>query len=60
MIIFIAVTYAFIALFLFRNYLAAHKRYTVTYKYDVWTVRDSRGRFVTCSSSWWDVCKVGL
>lgn len=42
-----------------RDFLRAHKRYLITKKGDIWTVRDKRGRFVTLTDNYWDICKLG-
>lgn len=38
----------------------ACKRYKVTKKGDNWVVRDSKGRFVTITNDYWNVCKLGV
>ena len=42
-----------------RDYLKAHKRYRITKRGDIWTVRDSRGRFVTLTDNYWNICRLG-
>ena len=42
-----------------RDYLNAHRRYNITKRRDIWTVRDSKGRFVTLTDNYWNICKLG-
>lgn len=41
------------------DYRRAYKRYIITYKGDYWTVRDKRGRFVTITDNYWNICRLG-
>lgn len=42
-----------------RDFLRAHERYIITKKRDIWTVRDKRGRFITLTDNYWNICKLG-
>lgn len=49
-------------LFIFKarmDFLRAHKRYNISKRRDIWTVRDSKGRFVTLTDNYWDICRLG-
>lgn len=41
------------------DFLKAKKHYIISWKNDIWTVRDKRGRFVLISENYWDVCALG-
>lgn len=41
----------FTLLMLRHYFVTAHKRFIITKRYNVWTVRDSKGRFVTITKS---------
>ena len=41
------------------DFLRAHERYIITKKRDIWTVRDKKGRFVTLTDNYWNICKLG-
>lgn len=42
-----------------RDFKKAHERYIITKKRDIWTVRDKKGRFVTLTDNYWNICKLG-
>lgn len=60
MIIFAVVVYILIGLLVRYQYKQAHKKYKVVKRGEVWTVRDSKGRFVTCTNNYWNVARVGI
>lgn len=41
------------------DYLRAYKRYIITYNGYYWIVRDKRGRFVTITDNYWNICRLG-
>lgn len=42
-----------------RDFLRAHERYNIAKRGDNWVVRDSKGRFVTITDNYWNICKLG-
>ncbi|QHJ79405.1 MAG: hypothetical protein [Caudoviricetes sp.] len=59
MLLFILIGYTFILCVVHADIKRAYTKYKVSQRNDVWTVRDARGRFVTISSNWWDLARVG-
>lgn len=51
---------AFMAAITSFQFHRACRKYKVTKRYDLWTVRDSKGRFVTITNNFWDICKLGV
>lgn len=52
--------YLLIALYVRHNIKTAYKRYKITYRNELYTVRDSKGRFVTITDNWWNLARLGL
>nr|UVX54846.1 MAG: hypothetical protein [Bacteriophage sp.] len=42
-----------------RDFKKAHERYNIIKCGDNWVVRDSKGRFVTITANYWNICKLG-
>lgn len=42
------------------HFVKACKRYKVTKRGENWVVRDSKGRFVTITDNYWNICKLGV
>lgn len=42
------------------HFVTACKRYKVSKKGYNWVVRDSKGRFVTITDNYWNICKLGV
>lgn len=42
------------------HFVRACKRYKVSKNGYKWVVRDSKGRFVTITDNYWNICKLGV
>lgn len=42
-----------------RDFKKAHERYNIVKRGDNWVVRDNKGRFVTITDNYWNICKLG-